>query len=77
MLAFTRNKVLEILAHINKRVKPQPSILLPVKDLLDQYLDPEVPAIVKNFSIIYLEMGFYRLPLEVLYSTTTVIRNSR
>jgi hypothetical protein len=36
-----------------------------VQELLDQYIDPEIPAMVKNFNIIYLEMGFSRAPLEV------------
>eukprot|EP01113_Clastostelium_recurvatum_P027951 TRINITY_DN3387_c0_g1_i2.p1 TRINITY_DN3387_c0_g1~~TRINITY_DN3387_c0_g1_i2.p1 ORF type:complete len:1971 (+),score=451.33 TRINITY_DN3387_c0_g1_i2:78-5990(+) len=62
--AGTRKKVLEVLGHINKRVKPTPSIHLPLSDLVEQFTDASTPLIVKNFGIIYIEMGWPRAPLE-------------
>lgn len=60
-------KVLELLGHISKRIKTQNNIQIPVRDLLEQYNDPQVPVLVKNFNIIYLEMGFSRISTEVQY----------
>jgi hypothetical protein len=57
--------VLEVLAHINKRVKPAVHITLPMDKLLEQYNSDSAPAFQKNFNLIYLQMGFARLPEEV------------
>ncbi|KAG2172756.1 hypothetical protein INT43_000103 [Umbelopsis isabellina] len=59
-----RKKVTVILAHINKRVKPNTQIKLPFEALLNQYNDPNVGAFVKNFTIIYLDMAYSRLAAE-------------
>lgn len=49
---------------MNKRVRPKPAIQLPVASLLQQFTtNPSV--MVKNFTLIYIEMGFERIPLEV------------
>ncbi|KAJ8748308.1 hypothetical protein K2173_001727 [Erythroxylum novogranatense] len=54
-----RNKVLEILSHVNKRVKHQPDIALPLLDLWDLYMESNASSpLVKNFCIIYLKMAF-------------------
>ncbi|CAM6125657.1 unnamed protein product [Calypogeia fissa] len=53
-----RIKVMEMLNHINKRVKDQLSIKLPLKDLLKMYKSPDTKPTVKNVSIIYVEMAF-------------------
>ncbi|EDO42544.1 predicted protein, partial [Nematostella vectensis] len=53
--------VMELLTHINKRLKSRPKVQLPVNDLLSQYQNTEVPAFVHNFTILYLRMGFPRL----------------
>ncbi|XP_030522220.2 proteasome adapter and scaffold protein ECM29 isoform X2 [Rhodamnia argentea] len=55
-----RNKVLEILSHVNKRVKHQPEIGLPLSDLWRIYTEANVVSIVKNFCILYIEMAFDR-----------------
>ncbi|KAJ8751379.1 hypothetical protein K2173_016576 [Erythroxylum novogranatense] len=56
-----RNKVLEILSHVNKRVKHQPNIALPLLDLWDLYMESNASSpLVRNFCIIYLEMAFER-----------------
>lgn len=38
---------MELLVHINKRVKSRPKVLLPINDLLVQYADPDISAFVK------------------------------
>ncbi|XP_048584699.1 proteasome adapter and scaffold protein ECM29 isoform X2 [Nematostella vectensis] len=59
--ADVKKKVMELLTHINKRLKSRPKVQLPVNDLLSQYQNTEVPAFVHNFTILYLRMGFPRL----------------
>ncbi|KAK3091483.1 hypothetical protein FSP39_020174, partial [Pinctada imbricata] len=60
-----RKKVMELLVHINKRLKSRPKVLLPVESLIQQYRDPEATSIITvilwNFSIIYIRMGYPRL----------------
>ncbi|GLJ38855.1 hypothetical protein SUGI_0791890 [Cryptomeria japonica] len=63
-LPSTRQKVMEMLTHINKRVKDQPTIRLPILDLWNLYQSLDAAPIVKNFSIVYIEMAFDRLPME-------------
>lgn len=52
-------KVMEILQHINKRVKDQTHIKLNLHDLVTMYLDT-TDSMVRNFAIVYVEMGFNR-----------------
>lgn len=88
-----RKKVMELLVHINKRIKNNPNIILPLDALLVQYQvsiqesrkwvvlllnrvvpyphahclflqDPAATSFVTNFTIIYIKMGFPRLPVE-------------
>eukprot|EP01119_Soliformovum_irregulare_P015728 TRINITY_DN4466_c0_g1_i1.p1 TRINITY_DN4466_c0_g1~~TRINITY_DN4466_c0_g1_i1.p1 ORF type:complete len:1775 (+),score=639.94 TRINITY_DN4466_c0_g1_i1:70-5394(+) len=58
-----RGKVLEVLSHINKRIKPVPSIQLPMEGLVEQFLTNE-STMVQNLTLIYIDMGFTRLSLE-------------
>ncbi|KAF9934512.1 hypothetical protein FBU30_001653 [Linnemannia zychae] len=58
-----RAKVVSILTHINKRVRPKPAIKLPVTALLHQF-STNASVLVKNFTLIYIEMGYERLNLE-------------
>ncbi|KAG0303005.1 hypothetical protein BGZ98_007067, partial [Dissophora globulifera] len=58
-----RAKVVGILTHINKRVRPKPSIKLPVTALLQQFSE-QSSVLVKNFTLIYVEMGYERIPQE-------------
>ncbi|KAG0278438.1 hypothetical protein BGZ95_004007 [Linnemannia exigua] len=60
-----RAKVVGILTHINKRVRPKPVIKLPVTSLLQQF-STNGSVLVKNFTLIYIEMGYERLNLECL-----------
>ncbi|KAG0252530.1 hypothetical protein DFQ27_008011 [Actinomortierella ambigua] len=58
-----RNKVIGILTHINKRIRSKPEIKLPLPGLLQQFTDsPSV--LVRNFSLMYIEMGFPRITQE-------------
>ncbi|CAM0950342.1 unnamed protein product [Alopecurus aequalis] len=59
-----RKLVMEILSHINKRVKHRPEIPLPMLDLWKIYTESASSSIVRNFCIVYIEMAFERLPSE-------------
>ncbi|KAG6544513.1 hypothetical protein Mapa_014151 [Marchantia paleacea] len=54
----TKLKVMEMLNHINKRVKDQLSIKLPLKELLVLYRLPNADPTVRNFSFIYIGMAY-------------------
>ncbi|GAB6029010.1 hypothetical protein CHUAL_004798 [Chamberlinius hualienensis] len=56
-----RKRVMELLVHINKRIKSRPKVQLPVEALLLQYQDPQATSFVTNFTIIYLKLGYPRL----------------
>ncbi|XVF04907.1 hypothetical protein REPUB_Repub05bG0125300 [Reevesia pubescens] len=61
---LVRNKVLEILSHVNKRVKHQLEIGLPLPELWKMYMEANAAPMVKNFCIVYIEMAFERAPLK-------------
>lgn len=54
---------MEILTHVNKRLKSRPAVQLPVENLFTQYQTTS-SAFLHNFSIIYISMGFPRLSVE-------------
>lgn len=58
---FIFTQVMELLVHLNKRIKSRPKIQLPVETLLVQYQDPAAASFVTNFTIIYIKMGYPRL----------------
>lgn len=62
--ADAKKKVMEILSHINKRVKANAKIKLPFEALLNQFTNEQVSTFVKNFTLIYLEMSALRLTPE-------------
>lgn len=67
---------MEILAHINKRVKPAPQIKLPFDALLAQFTDPVIGVFVKNFTILYLEMAYARLaPVDAAAYVPALVRD--
>lgn len=43
---FSSNQVMELLVHLNKRIKSRPKIQLPVETLLVQYQDPAAASFV-------------------------------
>ncbi|BES99744.1 Proteasome-associated protein ECM29 homolog [Nesidiocoris tenuis] len=57
-----RTKVLELLSHILKRVRATRYAQLPVEQLLTLYKNPKASPFIVNFSIIYIKLGFPRLP---------------
>ncbi|CAD6254932.1 unnamed protein product [Miscanthus lutarioriparius] len=59
-----RKLVMEILSHINKRVKHRPEISLPMLELWKIYTESTSATMVRNFCIVYIEMAFERLPTE-------------
>lgn len=58
------NKVLEVLTHISKRVKTNPSLKLPFEALLNQLADDNIPGAVKNVALVYLDMAVNRMSAE-------------
>uniref|UniRef100_A0A182NSY2 TOG domain-containing protein n=1 Tax=Anopheles dirus TaxID=7168 RepID=A0A182NSY2_9DIPT len=58
-----RKKVMEILTHINKRLKSRNQIQIPLAPLLAQYQQAD-SLFLTNFAIIYITMGFPRLTVE-------------
>ncbi|XP_056161044.1 uncharacterized protein LOC115693959 [Syzygium oleosum] len=59
-----QHKVLEILNHVNKRVKHQPGIGLPLSDLWRIYTEANAVSIVKNICFMYIEMAFERTDVK-------------
>ncbi|KAF2291948.1 hypothetical protein GH714_042290 [Hevea brasiliensis] len=57
-------EVLEILSHVNKRVKHQSEIGLPLLELWKLYTDSNATPMVKNFCIVYIEMAFERTDIK-------------
>ena len=59
-----RKKVMQLLIHINKRIKSRPQVQLPVEALLLQYQDPAASSFVINFTIIYIKLGYPRMEMH-------------
>ncbi|KAL0435305.1 UNVERIFIED_CONTAM: Proteasome adapter and scaffold protein ECM29 [Sesamum radiatum] len=59
-----RNKVIEILSHVNKRVKHQLEISLPLSELWKLYVESSAAPMVRNFCIVYVEMAIDRVHKE-------------
>lgn len=57
--------MLEILSHVNKRVKHQPEIGLPLTELWTIYSEAHSAPMVRNFCILYLEMAMDRADRKV------------
>ncbi|KAJ8977536.1 hypothetical protein NQ317_010056 [Molorchus minor] len=71
-----RKKVMELLIHVNRRIKTRSQVQLPVEALLTQYQDPSATSFVTNFTIIYLKSGFPRLPIEKQAELVPTVLNS-
>ncbi|KAL3828680.1 hypothetical protein ACJIZ3_017482 [Penstemon smallii] len=59
-----RNKVIEILSHVNKRVKDQLDIGLPLAELWKLYVESSAAPMVRNFCMVYVEMAIDRIHNE-------------
>lgn len=55
-------QVLELLNHINKRVKALPSTQLPLLPLVRLALDGSAGPMVRSFALVYVEMAQPRAP---------------
>jgi Proteasome stabiliser len=53
-------QVLEMLSHINKRVKGHPGIGLPLPELVALHQKPGAAPMTRNFALVYVEMAFGR-----------------
>lgn len=59
-----QNKAILLLSHINKRLKRNVEVQLPVDELISNLLQPEKSNLMQNFLIIYIKMGYGRLNLS-------------
>ncbi|CAG9835676.1 unnamed protein product [Diabrotica balteata] len=71
-----RKKVMELLIHVNRRLKSRPQVQLPIEALLTQYQDPSATSFVTNFTIIYLKTGFPRLTLDKQIELVPIVINA-
>ncbi|KAL7023749.1 hypothetical protein ACKWTF_012762 [Chironomus riparius] len=58
-----RKKVMEILTHVNKRLKSRPNVKVDLTSLLKNY-EESSNSFLTNFAIIYIIIGFPRLTIE-------------
>ena len=56
-----QRKVLELLSHVNKRVKALPALQLPLHELVALFVASPAP-LVRNFALVYLETTLARAP---------------
>ncbi|KAL2912896.1 proteasome component M29 [Polyrhizophydium stewartii] len=59
-----RQKVIGMCNHVNKRLKSSPDIQVPVEALVKLFTAPTASALLRNFALIFIELGFARLPDE-------------
>lgn len=69
-----RKKVMEILTHVNKRLKSRPEVKLDLVPILKHYQESSNSFLI-NFAIIYITLGFPRLDLAAQTVLVPVILN--
>lgn len=83
------SQVMEILSHVNKRIKGQPSIKLPLNEMFPlvssasltdtsggiHLPSPASQAMVRSFALVYLEMAFERASPEERYVAVRTLVN--
>jgi proteasome component ECM29 len=57
---------------VNKRVKHQPEIGLPLLELWKLYSEANSAPMVRNFCIVYIEMAFERVHVKVCLSFSDI-----
>lgn len=57
-------QVMEMLAHVNKRLQGQKGIRLPLGALLELFLNPQASPMTRNFALVYVETAFKRVSPE-------------
>jgi len=67
-------QVLEVLTHVNKRVKQQTSIPLPLFTLVAQFADPSATPLQRNFYLIYIDMAITRSSQAVRFLHIALIK---
>ena len=55
-------QVMAILSHLNKRIRGDAAVQLPMAALSKQFCSPAIDGFVSNFALVYLEMGLGRVP---------------
>lgn len=65
---------MEILTHVNKRLKSRPEVKLDLVPILRHYQDSSNSFLI-NFAIIYITLGFPRLEVEKQTALVPVIMN--
>ncbi|GAB4815511.1 hypothetical protein N2152v2_002557 [Parachlorella kessleri] len=63
-----QKKVLEILAHVNKRVKALPSLQLPLHELVALYGSPQAGPMARNFALVYIENAAGRATAQARFA---------
>ena len=66
--------MLEILSHVNKRVRGHASIKMPLDALLALYAEPSSAPLVRNFALVYLEIAFERASEEARLAVVRIER---
>lgn len=69
-----RKKVMEILTHVNKRLKSRPEVKLDLVPILRHYQESSNSFLI-NFAIIYITLGFPRLDITTQTELVPVILN--
>ena len=60
--------MLEILAHVNKRIKALPSLQLPLHDLVALYGSPQSGPMARNFALVYIENAAGRASAQARFA---------
>ena len=60
--AAVKQKTMAILSHLNKRLKADASISLPLGGLIKLFTAATTNPFVANFALVYIEMGLPRVP---------------
>ncbi len=67
--------MLEILSHVNKRVRGHGEIKMPLDALLAQYAAPGAAPLVRNFALVYLEMAYERVSEDARLAAVRSIKD--
>ena len=60
--------MLEILAHVNKRIKALPSLQLPLHELVELYGSPHSGPMARNFALVYIENAAGRATTQARFA---------
>ena len=60
-VASVKTKTMGILSHLNKRIKANTAIPMPLPGLVRLFTNPSTAPLIANFALIYVEMGLPRI----------------